>query len=139
MYARASDFHEGLAAVGSKERYDGFVDYDGNLKVAWECMYVSNFSEGVAWVTPDDESYRQILIDRDGAVVLGSAVSSASPYFHGLSLVTCERTNEYWDRHGETVWTSEYVKMPFDAKRPPLSGMPGGPRVSQPVRIDDSV
>jgi hypothetical protein len=113
VYYRAQPFREGLAAVSIDarafstvnhfyERY-GFVDRSGNLAMGLRFLEVTSFSEGLAGVRTEDESY---FIDKSGeAFFRGRYQLIMAPFAEGLALVIMNDKWNYVNKEGESVIT----------------------------------
>jgi hypothetical protein len=66
VYDGASDFSEGLAAVGKNNKW-GFIDKDGKIVIPLMYNKVESFSHGLAWV---NKNGKWGFIDKNGKTVL---------------------------------------------------------------------
>ena len=125
-YLRASDFHEGLAAVvqGSVTEDGhlnfvgvGFIDKSGAEVIPCVYQSASDFSEGIAAVSSDN---KWGYIDKTGTEVIPFQFEHALNFSGALAPVKLDGKWGYIDRTGSVV-----VPCRYDSARPFSDGLAG--------------
>src|SRR5690348_4808295 len=105
-FAGLSRFHGGICSTGG-----GYLDHSGDWLIAPRYLVASPFSEGLAFVTVDGESFG--YIDYGARFVIAPKFQVCKHFSEGLAAV---RVNDRWgylDRHGKmaipTVFEGSYA------------------------------
>lgn len=108
MYADAYNFHEGMAAVKTKNGY-GYINTKGELVTAAKYDDAMPFSDELAIVEKND---KLIVINKKGEELYTFArnIEPAGMYHEGLILVYDTKTMKfgYYDKKGEVALPFEY-------------------------------
>jgi WG containing repeat len=121
----ANDFHEGLAAVGTRERWNqpswGYIDRTGKLVIELKYQFADDFSEGMAGVAVER---KYGFINRAGEMVIAprfrvregprhpNLIISAGRFSEGLACVNVYETGMYGyiNKKGEFVIPAKYTR-----------------------------
>lgn len=108
MYTDANDFHEGMAAVRTKNGY-GYINTKGELLTAAKYDDAMPFSEGFALV---EKNEKIMVINKKGEELYTFAknITPASAYHDGLLLVYDAKIKKfgYYNEKGEIALPFEY-------------------------------
>lgn len=109
MYADANEFHEGMAAVKTKNGY-GYINAKGELLTAAKYDDAMPFSGGLALVMKSD---KMMIIDKKGEVVysFGQKIIPAGMAYHDGLLLVCDTKAQkfgYYNEKGEVALPIEY-------------------------------
>jgi hypothetical protein len=95
-------FNDGkLYPIGGRNNY-GYIDRSGNWSIEPQYDWVSDFSEGVAWVRTEDRQH--MYIRWDGSPLNGKTYEEAGSFRDGLALVRKDNRSALIDLNGNTFW-----------------------------------
>ena len=130
MYKDAEDFHEGMAAVETKNGW-GYINIKGELVTAANYDAAGDFSEGLAVV---EKKGKYLVINDKGEeqYQFQKGLTPAGSYHEGLLLVCNEKTSKYGylDKKGEIALPLEY---------PAADGFRGGKALTAKPRKGECV
>ena len=108
MYSDAADFHEGMAAVRTKNGY-GYINAKGELLTAAKYDDALPFSEGLA-IVEKDEKIKVINKAGEELYTFAKNIIPGGSYHEGLLLVCDTKTEKfgYYDTKGEIALPLEF-------------------------------
>jgi len=106
-----SSFSEGTAAVCLPGMHCGYIDKQGVFVIPPKYQEATPFSEGLAWVSPENEE-DDYYIDRRGRRVLTPKLPGGRPFRDGLTIVGNPGDQKYVDREGRVVAPYEADSRP---------------------------